>query len=353
MRKFNYDTIPEELWPTAILELLSEIHEYQGRYQAQLEKQTPALLRLKQAARQQSMESEAALSGIWINKGRMNNLIEDRIAPRNATERNICGYRYCYDVLLNAKDRSVFSLQTVSRLQSDLHHYAGASSNALQLRQRDRRLKDDASLAEELSLPLLEASALPRALETICREYNRAILSNICDPLLIIPVFLLDFLCMQPYQSGNEQLSHLLLRYLLQQNHSPIGMYVSLEKKIGEGRETYTSAMRLSRQGWKEGVNDFRPIIAFYLSVIRDAWSELDDKIRNTDTRKSALETVRSAVNARTGRFTKSEIRESCPSIGRASVENSLTALVNEGVLLRRGKGRATWYIRTDNRKGE
>ena len=48
------------------------------------------------------------------------------------------------------------------------------------------------------------------------------------------------------------------------------------------------------------------------------------------------------------GKFTKSEIMEMCPKLGRASVENSLTALVKEEVLERRGRGRGTYYVRKD-----
>lgn len=66
------------------------------------------------------------------------------------------------------------------------------------------------------------------------------------------------------------------------------------------------------------------------------------------DEKKPAIELVRRAVNDKIGKFTKSEIMEMGPTIGKASVENALKKLTEDGTLRRHGKGKATFYTRRD-----
>lgn len=55
---------------------------------------------------------------------------------------------------------------------------------------------------------------------------------------------------------------------------------------------------------------------------------------------------VEKAIETKIGKFTKSDIMELCPSISKASVENALKALVENGTISRHGGGRSTFYSR-------
>lgn len=61
-----------------------------------------------------------------------------------------------------------------------------------------------------------------------------------------------------------------------------------------------------------------------------------------------AVETVRRAVYGKIGKFTKNDIMELCPTIRKTSVENSIKKLVDNGVLVKHGSGRSTYYTRSD-----
>ena len=61
-----------------------------------------------------------------------------------------------------------------------------------------------------------------------------------------------------------------------------------------------------------------------------------------------AIEMVHRTVYNKFGKFTKSEVMELCPTISKASVENSIKQLVVHGLLLKHGSGRSTFYTRSD-----
>ena len=61
-----------------------------------------------------------------------------------------------------------------------------------------------------------------------------------------------------------------------------------------------------------------------------------------------AVEIVRRAIYRKIGKFTKSDIMELCPTIGKTSVESSIKLLVDKGILIKHGSGRSTYYTRSD-----
>ena len=80
------------------------------------------------------------------------------------------------------------------------------------------------------------------------------------------------------------------------------------------------------------------------LGIILAAYRDFEDRVNMIGKKLSAREMVERAVNQKIGKFTKSDIMELCPEIGRGSVENMLKAMCEEGIIKKEGKGRATYY---------
>ena len=76
----------------------------------------------------------------------------------------------------------------------------------------------------------------PEALDRLCEAYNRVIGNFELEPLLAVPIFIHDFLCIHPFNDGNGRMSRLLTTLLLYQNGFYVGKYVSLEAKIAKIR---------------------------------------------------------------------------------------------------------------------
>ncbi len=186
----------------------------------------------------------------------------------------------------------------------------------------------------------------PDALDRICREYNRVIGNMELEPLIAIPVFVHDFLCIHPFNDGNGRMSRLLTTLLLYRSGFYVGKYISLEAKIAQHKDLYYDALAASQIGWHEGTDDPVPFIKYLLSTILAAYRDFEDRFALVETKRSALETVRLAAQNKIGRFTKQDIRELCPSLSLSSVEGSLRKLVENRELKREGKGKNTFYFR-------
>ena len=60
---------------------------------------------------------------------------------------------------------------------------------------------------------------------------------NEIDPLLLIPVFIHDFLCIHPFNDGNGRMSRLLTTMLLYQSGYMAGKDISFEKRVVSTQE--------------------------------------------------------------------------------------------------------------------
>ena len=186
----------------------------------------------------------------------------------------------------------------------------------------------------------------PKALEKICEEYNRVIGNLEVEPLIAIPVFIHDFLCIHPFNDGNGRMSRLLTTLLLYRSGFYVGKYISLEAKIAKNKDLYYEALGKAQKGWHEGEEDVVPFIKYLLGTILAAYKDFEDRFEIIGEKLPALEMVRKATKNKIGKFSKQDIRELCPSLSISSIEGSLRTLVKEGELMRGGSGKATYYVR-------
>ena len=186
----------------------------------------------------------------------------------------------------------------------------------------------------------------PDALDRICEEYDRVIGNLELEPLIAIPVFIHDFLCIHPFNDGNGRMSRLLTTLLLYRSGFYVGRYISLEAKIAKNKDLYYEALGASQHGWHEGCDDPVPFIKYLLGMILAAYRDFADRFALVEQKLPALETVRLAVQQKIGRFTKQDIRELCPALSLSSVEGALRKMVADGEIKREGAGKNTQYIR-------
>ena len=102
--------------------------------------------------------------------------------------------------------------------------------------------------------------------------------------------------------------------------------------------------MSQCQQGWYEGAEDPSPFIKYLLRTVLAAYRDFEERLEIISGKLSAYDMVKTAALNKLGKFTKANIMELCPTVGRASVENALKKLVEEGTLQRHGSGRATFY---------
>ena len=188
----------------------------------------------------------------------------------------------------------------------------------------------------------------PGAIDAICGSLARALDTQDLDPLILIPIFIHDFLCIHPFNDGNGRMSRLLTTLLLYRSGYVVGKYISLESKIAKNKDLYYDALEQCQQGWHEGTEDPTPFIKYLLGTILAAYREFEERVELVGEKLSALETVRRAAYGKVGKITKTNLMEFCPTLSKSSVEASIKKLVEKGELVMHGKGPATFYTRSD-----
>ena len=194
----------------------------------------------------------------------------------------------------------------------------------------------------------LDPFETPEGLDRICDEYNRVIGGSELEPLIAIPVFIHDFLCIHPFNDGNGRISRLLTTLLLYRNRFYVGKYISLEAKINKNKDLYYDALSRSQVGWHEGEDDPIPFIKYLLGTILSAYKDFEERVELVEVKRSALEIVQIASRKKIGRFTKQDIVELCPSLSISSIEGALRKMVASGELIREGSGHGIRYYLAD-----
>ena len=197
----------------------------------------------------------------------------------------------------------------------------------------------------------LEPYETPDAVNRLCDEFDKAISEGIVDPLILIPMFILDFLCIHPFNDGNGRMSRLLTLLLLYRSGYVVGQYISIEKAIADTKESYYEVLQQSDYNWYEGTNDSKSFIKYMLGIILSCYREFESRIvlaSKTGKKSNAYDIVKAYTETTIGKFSKQDALISCPSLGSSSVESALKKLVEEGAIIRTGSGRKTMYIKSN-----
>ena len=347
MRTFNYSLMKEQKWDSELLGLIAAIYKEAGKQEMYLKQRPQELDKLVEIAKIQSTEASNAIEGIVTTNLRIRQLVQEKTTPKNRNEQEIAGYRDVLGIIHESFDAIPITQNYILQLHKILYNHM---NNPVAGRTKTVQNYISATYpdgqTETLFTPLAPYET-PAALDRLCAEYNRVIGNMELEPLIAIPVFIHDFLCIHPFNDGNGRMSRLLTTLLLYRNGFFVGRYISLEAKIAKNKELYYDALAASQNGWHEGTDDPVPFIKYLLGTILAAYKDFSDRFVLVETKRSALETVKIATENKIGRFTKQDIRELCPSLSISSIEGALRKLVDSGELKREGTGKNTCYYRT------
>lgn len=284
--------------------------------------------------------------GIVTTNTRIKQLVEEKTTPRNRDEQEIAGYRDALNIIHESFDAIPISQNFILLLHKILYSHM---NNLMGGRTKSVQNYISATYpdghVETLFTPLSPFET-PEALDKICEEYNRVIENMEVEPLIIIPIFIHDFLCIHPFNEGNGRISRLLTTLLRYRNGFYVGKYISLESKIAKHKDLYYNALSQAQHGWHEGNEDVVPFIKYLLGTILAAYKDFEERFSLVETKLPALEMVRQASMYKIGRFNKQDIRQLCPTLSNSSIEKAFRDLISLGEIKKEGKGKGTCYYR-------
>ena len=296
MRPFNYSVIKDQNWDSEILGLIAAIYKEAGKQELYLKQRPEELEKLVEIAKIQSTQSSNAIEGIVTTNTRIKQLVEEKTTPKNRDEQEIAGYRDVLSIIHESFDAISLSRNYILQLHKIMYSHmnnplAGQTKNV----QNYISATYPDGHTEVLFTPLAPFET-PDALDKICDEYNRVIGNMELEPLIAIPIFIHDFLCIHPFNDGNGRMSRLLTTLLLYRRGFYVGKYISLEAKIAKNKELYYDALSRSQHGWHEGAEDAVAFIKNLLGTILAAYKDFGDRFALVEEKLHAVEMVRKAT---------------------------------------------------------
>ena len=346
MRTFNYSKIRDEKWDSEILSLIAAIYKEAGKQEMYLKQRPQELEKLVEIAKIQSTEASNAIEGIVTTNTRIKQLVTEKTTPKNKNEQEIAGYRDVLNVIHESFDAIPITKNYILQLHKILYsHLNNPIAGKTKTVQNYISATYPDGHVETLFTPL-NPTDTPIAIENICNEYNRVIGNMEVEPLIAIPIFIHDFLCIHPFNDGNGRMSRLLTTLLLYRCGFFVGKYISLEAKIAKNKDLYYASLNDSQHNWHDGNDNKVPFIKYILGTILSSYKDFEERFNLIKTKKSALEIVREATYIKIGKFTKQDIKELCPSLSISSIEGALRKLIALSEINRVGQGKNIYYYR-------
>ena len=346
MRTFDYSHIWEKLLTPDIVALLTQIHEFKGEQNLFIEAKADLLTQLVEIAKIQSTEASNKIEGIYTSDERLKALVKDKTTPKTRNEQEIAGYRDVLNTIHESHDHIPVRPNIILQLHRDMYKFEGydvggkykSSDNIIQ--------EEDTQGNKHVRFRPVAAWETPEAVQRWCDAYDSAIGQGTIDELLLMPMFILDFLCIHPFNDGNGRMSRLLTLLLLYRSGYIVGKYISIEHLIEKTKDSYYEALQDSSSSWHEGENDYIPFVKYMLGVVVAAYRDFSTRVETMMVSgMSKPERVEKLIQNTYGEINKSQIMEKCPDISRITVERALADLVAKESIIKIGGGRYTKYI--------
>lgn len=352
MRGFDYSKLSNMKWDNEILLLCSKIHECKGRQDLFVRQKPAQLDRLIEVAKIQSTESSNRIEGIVTTSTRIKKLVEEKTAPKNRDEKEILGYRNVLNTIHDSHEYISISKNHILQLHRDLLQPAGIShgGNFKNVQNYIKETKPDGT--EVVRFTPLAPYETPEAIDMICNSFRDTLALEIVDPLILIPAFICDFLCIHPFNDGNGRMSRLLTLLLLYKCGYEVGKYISIEKQIETTKDVYYDVLQEIDHGWHEEENDPTPFIKYMLQMVLGCYMEFEERVgvmEETGVKSSSYDVVKAYVDNKLGKFTPADVLAECPSVGRTSIFNALKKLVEEGYIEKHGERKAAFYVKVSS----
>ena len=347
MHEYDFINRPKDLLTPEVVSILTKLHECRGRQGLFIEAEPDVLTALLEVAKIQSTGASNRIEGIYTTDERLNALVQEKVKPRNRNEEEISGYRDVLATIHESYEYIAPRPNNILQLHRDLYSFSSSAVGGTYKNSDNIIAEKHADGTETVRFRPVPAFQTADAMLNLCTRFNDAIEAGTYDPLLLMPVFILDFLCIHPFNDGNGRMSRLLTLLLLYRAGFIVGKYISIEMLIEKSKDSYYEALQASSQSWHENGNDYLPFLKYILGIVIKAYNEFEDRVEHLRHRKmSKANRIKDLIEKTPGKISKKEIAQACPDISITTIERTLADLVASGLIDKIGVGRSTTYVK-------
>lgn len=347
MHSLSFDYLSKLRFNTRQLSTLRALGEHQGKQKLYVV-QSPEVLRdLRQVAVVESTESSNRLEGVVVSAHRLKSLVLKNATPQSRSEQEVAGYRDALGLIHESGAQMPFSEGAILQLHSMLYRYMPQPGGHWKATNNDivERHPDGST---RVRFRPVAAHLTPMAMADLVTHYREALHRHLADPLVLVPLAILDFLCIHPFPDGNGRMSRLLTLQLLYHFDYAVGRFISLERIFEESKESYYETLEASSQGWHDAAHDVAPWLDYFWGALLRAYKEFEERVGTIERGRGAKgDRVRAEVLKRNLPFSITEIEEACPGISRDTVRAVLRAMKEQGLIRPTGRGRSAKWEHT------
>jgi len=278
MQSFEEKGLPALPLTHDLIRSVGRLHEYRGRDQLYTQRARQELDTLKEGAVVRGAESLNRMEGMEAVPERIKKLMEESAAPETRSEQAIAGYRDVLHTIHTHHEGIELSNGVVRQFHRDLFKYTSIGggdwkSACINI------IEEHPDGTEAVRFQTVPPHRTPECMETLHAHFARAWKQGEVDPLFLIAAYVLDFLCIHPFQSANGRMARLLTLLLLYKADYGVGEYISLESIVEDSQESYYDALYRSSRGWHEAKHDLWPWTDYFLGMLLSAYEELEDRV--------------------------------------------------------------------------
>ena len=350
MKSLDREFLEQQSIPIEMGGMIQILGEFKGR-QDLFRRQTPQVLdSLRKVAIIESTESSNRIEGVTVAPERFKELMLNPTNPRGRSEAEVLGYRNVLSQIHTTPEKFEVNEETILMLHREI--YAQTDVSAGHWKRRDNtieeRLPDGRWVTRFIPVP---ASDAPFYMKELCARFNRIWDERRISPLLLIPAFILDFLCVHPFTDGNGRISRLMTVLLLRQCDFEVVRYISLERIIEQSKETYYEALQMASTGWHQGQHRLKPWWEYSLGTLIKAYREFEERVGTiTKARGAKTSLIEQAIERLPSTFSISDLEQACSSVSRDMIRVILNRLRKEGKLFCKGTGRKALWEKRGNK---
>jgi Fic family protein len=348
MHHFDYSFLENGMLPAGLVNVVAAISELRAKEAERKDIYSEVFEKLESIAKVQSVKGSNEIEGIVTSEQRINEIVNQNSAPLNHNEAEIAGYRDALDLIHSGQETLDIRQRDILRLHEIMLTYA--TVNGGRYKANDNVIMEiDASGNRRVRFAPVPADETAEAMEQLILAYMEARDNYNVNQLLLIPCFILDFLCIHPFTDGNGRMSRLLSLLLLYKNGFDAGKYISFEEQINKQKAAYYEALRQSSTGWHESTNSYFPFIENFITTLLFCYKELDKRFAVVNSGKvTKKQRVEATVLNSLLPISKAEVCYVLPDVSPTTVEAVLAAMVKGGQVEKISKGKATKYIKAE-----
>ena len=344
MKSFSEEYLNNIKITPDLLGLINTLSEYKGKEQLYAKQSPDVLNSLLEEAKIESTESSNRIEGVIVNHDRVKALVAKNSNPRGRSEEEVAGYRDALDRIHTMYEAMPISNNVILMFHTMLYKYTNIKAG--NFKKSDNKIVDrlkDGTMRVRFQPP--SAFHTPEYMEKLVSGYDYFINKRNYPHILLIPLFVLDYLCIHPFSDGNGRTARLLTLLLLYQAGHEVGKYISLERIIEQSKETYYETLEMSSNGWHKGEHKPEPWLRYFYGTLIAAYKEYENRVgRFNKAAGSKRDQIIKVIKEYPGNFSISNIDKLCPQVSRETIRKVMRELKSDGIIDVSGKGRyAHW----------